>query len=323
MTIRATKPWTGVHEQMRNLHTLGLDIQWEQTRHWLQAVGYYRLSGYWHPFRVRFPSAAANGKVIVSSAFVAGASMKNVAALYEFDRKLKAHLLSGLERVEIACRSRMADVLGARSVNALMEPEHFQNSSSHEELMLTVEKRIQRALDSSDPVALHHAATYGGDFPIWAAVEFLDFGDVSRLYANLHQADRETVAEWFGWKPTKRYPDAKMGAPLMNWLQHLTVVRNTAAHHARLWNRTFTPTSPKKLPMVPGLEKLRGQQDKIYGTMVVLGQLVKVTSPGTTWHMRLQELLQESFGPIDGVRWEDMGFPPDWKNLPPFVDPEE
>lgn len=284
-----------------------MDVSWDQTEHWLRFVGYYRLSGYWHPFRVAQPDGTRN------SDFVAGTSMKNVAALYEFDRKLKAHILSGLERVEIACRSRIADVLGERDVNALFTPEYFRNPEQHHEMIVTVDNRIQRALNSKDPVALHHRDSYDGQYPIWVAMEFLDFGDVSRLYANLLDADREQIAAWFGWVPPERHPEAKFGAAFMNWLRHLTIVRNTAAHHSRLWNRVFEPVSVKRLSMIPALSGIRGQQDKMYGTSRVLAQLVSVASPGTSWPLQLSKLLEDSFSTIDGVALEQLGFPANWR----------
>jgi len=286
-----------------------MDVSWDQSEHWLQFVGYYRLSGYWHPFRI----VQSDGTR--SSVFMEGTSLQSVAALYEFDRKLKAHFLSGLERVEVACRSRIADVVGERDVNALYGPHHFQNTEHHLELIDTVDRRIQRALSAKDPVALHHQATYGGKYPIWAAMEFLDFGDVSRLYANLLEADKEAVANAFGWAPPSRHPEAKFGAAFMNWLRLLTVVRNTAAHHSRLWNRHFEPVSVKRLGMVPGLQGLNGQQDKVYGTSRVLTQLVTTVSPGTSWPRQLVELLEQDLSPINGVSVEQLGFPVEWKHI--------
>ncbi|UXN32552.1 Abi family protein [Glutamicibacter sp. M10] len=313
MTFKELKNWSSISEQIDQLRGRGLDVEWDQSEHWLRFVGYYRLSGYWHPFRVVQDDGTR------SSTFVTGASMKNVAELYEFDRKLKAHLLSGLERVEVACRSRIADVLGERDVNALANPQHFRSPQLHHEMIDIVDRRISRALAAKDPVALHHRDSYDGRYPIWVAMEFLDFGDVSRLYANLMDTDREKVASWFGWVPPERHPEAKFGPAFMNWLRHLTIVRNTAAHHSRLWNRTFEPVSVKRLNMVPGLEELRGQQDKIFGTSRVLTQLLSVTSPGTTWSSQLVNLLEDSFQPLDGVSWNQLGFPANWRDHFPNI----
>lgn len=308
----APKPWTTVSEQIRKLHTRGMDVSWDQTEHWLQAVGYYRLSGYWHPFRIRL------GEDIVSKMFAPGTSFRETAQLYEFDRKLKIHMLSGIERVEVAMRTRIADVLGERSSMALWERDQFRDGSRAAELIAIMRKRIHRAIDSRDPVALHHQEKYGERFPVWVAVEFLDFTDVSRLYESLQPVDQEAVATWFGWVPPVRHPEAKFGAPMGNWLRHLTVVRNTAAHQARLWNRVFEPVSAKKLSMVEGLGELRGQQGHLYGSVVVLARLLQAASPGSTWALQLRALLEASFAPLLSVSWSQMGFPEDWKSLPPF-----
>lgn len=287
----------------------------ELAGHWLRAVGYYRLSGYWHPFRLRFADDHS-----VSSCFAPGTSFRHIAQLYEFDRKLKSHLMSALERVEIAFRSRIADTLGQHSVMALSEPELFRCPEQHSDMLEVIDGRMQRALDSKDPVAAHHRDKYNSEFPVWAAVEFLDFGDISRLYENLQEDDRAEIAQWFGWVPPARHPEARMTTDLKNWLHHLTIVRNTAAHHARLWNRVFEPTAAKRIRQLDGTRHLSGQQDRIYGTVVVLGQLVARASPGTTWAVQLRRLIMAEFDSIPGVALEQMGFPPNWEEFAPFAD---
>lgn len=311
------KPWTSAADQLKLLEERGMDVSWEQSEHWLHAVGYYRLSGYSHPFRIRVANESG-ARPIVADEFKPNTSLHQVATLYEFDRKLKAHLLSALERVEIAVRCRIADVLGKKSVSALDESVYFENVGRYLELKSIIESRVSRAAKSRDAVVLHHQ-NGNRSMPIWATMEFLDFGDLSRLYSNLVKADKILVAEWFGWKSSRPNDNTDLHTLLKDWLWHLSVVRNTVAHHARLWNREFRAVSPRGLHLIDGMGALRGQQSRIYGTVVVLGQLVKVASPGTTWHSQLANLLREHFEPMNVVTWDQMGFPSDWESRPPFV----
>ena len=46
--------------------------------------------------------------------FADGTSFEYVTRLYEFDRKLRTLLFDGLERVEVALRRGIADVIGAK-----------------------------------------------------------------------------------------------------------------------------------------------------------------------------------------------------------------
>lgn len=76
--------------------------------HWLSAVGYYRLSGYWYPFR----ELDITGQSRRLSTFVEGTTFTEIVGLYEFDRHLKTQVQSGLERIEVALRSQIGHRLG-------------------------------------------------------------------------------------------------------------------------------------------------------------------------------------------------------------------
>jgi len=54
----------------------------------LQAVGYYGLSGYWYPYRQPSPSGVGR-----ADEFVSGTNLDQIIGLYDFDRRLKLHLL--------------------------------------------------------------------------------------------------------------------------------------------------------------------------------------------------------------------------------------
>jgi abortive infection bacteriophage resistance protein len=46
------KPWKSIDEQVEILHSRGLQIDdGERAKRYLRRLGYYRLSGYWYPFR--------------------------------------------------------------------------------------------------------------------------------------------------------------------------------------------------------------------------------------------------------------------------------
>ena len=77
--------------------------------------------------------------------------------------------------------------------------------------------------------------------PIWALSEILSFGTLTKLYAILPKALKKEIANSFNKNLDIEIFD--------NWLLGLTVIRNTCAHYARIWNRQFTPSFkyPKKL----------------------------------------------------------------------------
>ncbi|MGL5257542.1 MAG: Abi family protein, partial [Proteocatella sp.] len=92
------------------------------------------------------------------------------------------------------------------------------------------------------PVVIHHDKKYKGKMPIWAAVELLSFGTLSRVYANLRPDLQKQVSKTF-------LSDADtfvIGSDfLRGWFKSLVELRNACAHFDRLYNKRFI--SPPKL----------------------------------------------------------------------------
>jgi abortive infection bacteriophage resistance protein len=76
---------------------------------YLERIGYYRLSGYWYPFRIRAGTGPAS---VIGDNFRAGTEFGHVVDLYVFDKKLRLLMLDAIERVEIALRTSIAQILG-------------------------------------------------------------------------------------------------------------------------------------------------------------------------------------------------------------------
>lgn len=72
---------------------------------------------------------------------------------------------------------------------------------------------------------------YGNPLPIWVVVEFLDFGAAVRLLGLMKKTDQNEIASSFG---------IRGGKLLHAMVRNLSNVRNMAAHHRRLWNRSLT-----------------------------------------------------------------------------------
>ncbi len=67
----------------------------------LQAVNYYRLSGYLHPYRTR----DVDGNL--TDDYKTGANLNEIWRRYNFDRRLRIILLDAIERIEVAVRTRL------------------------------------------------------------------------------------------------------------------------------------------------------------------------------------------------------------------------
>lgn len=284
-------------------------------RQWLENVYYYRLSAYWYPARTR------NSTGEVESTFKPGTTFSDVAALYEADRKLRTLVHDGMERIEIALRSQLVNHLVLKDANdslAHLNPSHFRPTFDHQALIGNIDSRIARAQNHNEAVK-HYVQNYGSRFPMWVVAEVLDFSDTSKLFASLRGADQRTIAENLGLTidlsllSRNQADKVRRSHPLAAWLHQMTVIRNTCAHHARLWNRSFSPCATPALRTNPSLTLLpHHQSERVFGALVVMAQILRTVSPGTTWPNKVTELLNREFLTNALVSQESLGIPSSW-----------
>lgn len=133
----------------------------------------------------------------------------------------------------------------------------------------------------------------------------MSFGLLSRFYSNMKDAaSRKEIACTYGL-----FPDT-----MESLLKHGSYVRNLCAHHARLWNRSFTITlaQPRTRPVQILSSLHTGDVRKIYNTLVLLGHMTDVIAPDCKWSQRIFRLIDLCTFPVAG----HMGFPSGWRNLP-------
>lgn len=281
----------------------------------LERVGYYRLSGYWYPMRKS--SIAADGSVVVDEDFRAGATFSHAADLYVFDKRLRIFLLDAIERVEIGLKVKIAEILGRRGPLAYLNASELHGNFSrkkdlgptlHERWISNYRRNEQRSKeDFVKPFLTNHA---GHEFPIWMAIEFWDFGNLSHFLPGMQNRDRQSLAAAFG------VPREEL---LVSWVRAINSVRNTCAHHARLWNRPLAdnPKPPKKgeSPLLDHLAADVHAQTRIYCVVVALQFLMRAMHPKSEWSDRLKtHMAMIPDGPNISLR-EGAGFPSNWENF--------
>lgn len=263
---------------------------------YLREINYYRLRGYW----LRRETDRTSHR------FEPGTTFEDVLADYVFDRELRILLLDAIERIEVSVRTRWAHVLGRRyGPHAHLDSSLFRERGQRWNHCSAVAGLI-RSVEQSREVFIEHLRSRYDELlpPIWAAVEVMSLGEISRWFANLrHAADRNEIAD--GCELDEEL--------LASALHHISVVRNICAHHGRLWDRhvPITFRLPKKEPkaLVRSLEP--GDPAAGYNTVVVVGWLVGRISPGQTWVSRMADHI-ESHGPAKSV----MGVPADFRDRP-------
>ena len=143
----------------------------------LKSVGFYRLRGY--SFHL-YDNATKK--------YVPGTKFEDILRLYQFDQELSSLIFLMISKIEVALRVR---ALRVRLVEALLihgEPLVLQDSSIFKEKKLywqnmsTVASEIAR---SNDVFIKHNFDNHEGEVPVWAAVEVLSFGTLSKIIKNL------------------------------------------------------------------------------------------------------------------------------------------
>lgn len=301
-----------IAEHIGRLRSRGMAVDAEVARQWLSFVSYYRLSAYWYPARKQNPDGTRKDE------FCSGARFSDVIDLYEADRKLRAVVHDGMERIEIAMRTRVGETLITSDPLDYTKPERFRPKFDHQQMMRTFEKRISRGRRNNEAIK-HYRDRYDNQYPFWVLAEVLDFSDISRLYEGMFASTQRSIAETMGVVidfdslSKNQRSKAKRESPLVRWMEQLTIVRNACAHHARLWNKSFAPAPTAALRTLPQFATLpEGQSEQIFGALTVMANLIRVTSPGTSWPDKVTRLVHNHFLTNPLVNPRSMGLPGDW-----------
>ena len=95
----AKTPYT-VDEHIELLELRGLIIgDRERAKRYLSNIGYFRLTGYMYHLQTRDGSRH----------FFEGITFNNIILHYQFDKKLRALIMDGLETIEVALRAKLTD----------------------------------------------------------------------------------------------------------------------------------------------------------------------------------------------------------------------
>lgn len=253
----------------------------------LEKINYYRFTGYLLPFK--------NPR----STYKIGTRFEEIVALYEFDSRLRSHLLRLCEHIEVHTRAHLSHFLAMKhpSDPACYRTDTHFNFSSPAAFTKFVDNWDQHLSRSSEPFIKHHRVQYGGRFPIWVAVEVLTFSNLSILFSNLQPADKRHISKSYRLKTPQL---------LQNWLHVFSVLRNKCAHFARLYY-TFLD---KDVALSDNAKMLNLNAKKIYSLIFSAKYLVSDRIFWNAWVNDLERLIDEYNNVLD---LSVLGFVLNWK----------
>lgn len=235
------------------LSSRGLGGSPQEMSELLNAVGWFRLYGYFKRHRVQ------NVKEI---RFLAGTTIRDIKEDLLLDRRLRLLLMDALERIEVGLRAAVtaewSTATGSESpqghINhyddlfdkngARRNPVEELKSCFFKNLKETRDKRIinecnKRGLDC------RHDDTAAFQLPLDQLCELCHFGDLVHLLDMLKPSVKARIAPHFGIPGTET-------AFFISLVKLLRIVRNHAAHHSVVWDKAWTYYAPGKgyLPML-------------------------------------------------------------------------
>ncbi|AND17981.1 CAAX protease [Rathayibacter tritici] len=259
----------------------------------LTTSSYYRLSGYWYPFR----RLAGTSRL---DQFYPGTTLADVVALYRFDATLRAMAFAQLSHIELNTRALLGHELGRIHETAHLNPRLLSSRAqgqAYKDWLSNYTKELER---SREDFVNHHKNEYAGSLPTWAAVEIFDWGAMTRLFGFSPRHVQDVIAGLYG-----------LSAPqLESWLRSLGIVRNICAHHGRLFNRVLPAPRLPSPGLHPALDTA-GPFTRTFGQLSLIQQILKHRKVGNP---RVLPSVLRAYPSVQLVPISHTGAPSNWSD---------
>ena len=289
------KEYKDAHHLVQLLLSRGLVIT-DKTKaeHYLNHIGYYRLSAYMYPL-LRMPKE--------QHLYKNGATFEKVMMLYRFDKKLRLLLFNEIEKIEVAIRSTIVNV-GSEMTNDpfwMTNASNFSDESRFTRTMTLIDNELRH---SREDFIVHFRLTYSNPYPpAWILSEILPIGIITNIYSNIkNKKIKKRVSQTFGLQID----------PFESWMTIITLTRNACCHHARVWNKAYSIRATIPNRMTRPWITLPTDPLRIYFNICIIKYFLDIISPGNDMLAKLRWIFVD-FPEID---LSAMGFPQNWETEP-------
>ena len=292
--MKYTKGTLSISQQIQRLKERGLGFNDEvKAAHYLSNISYYRLRAYTFPFQ---------NNSIPNHPFDKDVSFEDIIQLYVFDRRLRLLVFNAIEKIEIALRTKIVYEFSLNHGSHWYEnADLYRNANRFVREISKVYEEVDR---SNETFIEHYNKKYATpeNPPAWMSLEVVSMGLLSKLFSNLKKGgEKKKVTKEFGLSK----PEI-----LESWMHAFSNLRNTCAHHGRLWNRRFT--AKPKIPYNTTYKFLTNRNihvNKLYAQLCCINYISRIISPDTSFIVDLKQLIKTC--PL--VSMHEMGFPDDWE----------
>lgn len=285
------KPALTFEQQVERLKQKGMVIKSEDnTLRILKKENYYRISGY----GLEFLDTDDSNK------YKHGTTFEDIYNLYKADKELRSILFELINDTEVYLKTQVSNYFSLK-----YGPEGYRcttNFRSQENADNMIEKCNDIvAKKPNNLIIKHHKNRYNSVLPLWAMVEMMSFGWISKFFKNLKTKDKKAIC---------RLAFNDMTYEKLESMIHSAVYfRNECCHYTRLYNilHTIQPMeyTPKGI-LIPAY-KTRST----FSFVIILFYLNPNKKLGERAIAKLKVLQQDS----DFSFIEKYGFVENWKKI--------
>ncbi|NCC16753.1 MAG: Abi family protein [Clostridia bacterium] len=293
------KNFLSVTQLIQKLTDAGMTITSQnEAKMALTTIGYYRLKGY--SFHRIDP---------VTKKYINGTNFSDVLKLYHFDSELSHLVFSYLSQIEVALRSRLVNAFQiTQDALILNDPSAFKDKQLYWKNQGTVASEICR---SNDVFIEHNFNNHDGAIPLWASVEVMSFGSLSKIIKNLKTGNQSVfsiLVQNYNFKNASGNSVNPSKDMFTSWIQAVSVMRNICAHNSRIYNRAISTR-----PQLIGSDIINPQPryNGLYQIMLSMKYLRPTDESWTAFVNDFKQLLNKYAGAYDISR---MNFPVDWES---------
>lgn len=285
------------HALLRHLRSKGLNTLGQRDRALkaLEFIGYFRLLIYMRPLQDD-----------ATKRFYPGVKFDDILAIYDFDRRLRLTCLDAIERIEVAFRAAIINAMAndkACGPHFYLNAIHFNKRDEHLAFI-----KVVMSLNNKNLSIKHYYEKYNTPFtpPIWTVLEALTIGQLSKLLAGLHLDHRKNVAAYFGYDESV----------ICSWLKSITLLRNSSAHHGRLWNASITSDTPLYAKAIRQEFPEHSDRGRVFARAVSIQALMRVIDCNADWKEKFKALINTfPCAALNkaGITLSILGIIPDWE----------
>ena len=291
------KPYLSVPQLVQKLLSQGMAIP-DRTKaeEVFTTIGYYRLRGYcYHQFDRN------------TNQYISGTNIDDVLELYRFDTELSHLIFEYISQIEVALRVRFVNAAQPfGDALALNDPSIFKNKEKYWKNQGAISTEIAR---SSDVFIAHNFDHHDGAIPLWASVEIMSFGTLSKVIKNLKTGKDSVflrIIQHYKYKNAHGNEVNPSQDMFASWIQAVSVMRNICAHNSRIYNRVIN-----KIPQLISSDSANQppRYNGLYQMMLAMKYLRPTNQSWMEFATKFHVLLHKYVGVYDMSR---MNFPADW-----------